>query len=600
MSAFAAMAETIPSGGSDLFDSRKAMSALPGKLLRRADVEATGLDIRHNVIRHAIRVKTLRRPDRDYRMQLRIPIEKPVSRGETVLLSFWARGVEGTDEARETRLRVYFQQTREPWLKAINRSLTLPREWTHYCFPFRIPRGNYKAGEAGVYMAVGYDPQTIQVGDIRAVNYGKDRDPDTLPKTIAPMTYKGREADAEWRKAALARIEKHRKGDLTVTVKIDGKPAAGAKVAIRMKRHAYKFGSAVTAGGIAKQDKDGERYRQIIEQQFNKVVFENDLKYGPWLLGKKRKHNYYNHDYLFPAFKWLAERGILIRGHTLCWGPVRKERDFWRGLFIDNKPDEARKILFEHIAEKLEAVKKHVPEWDALNHPVAGFGDKGHRLDRIYGREIYRDVIQLARRVQPDMNVYINEGQIMPGRGDRIDEYIDLAKWLKKNDAAPDGIGFMCHFGEASLTPPAEIYERLEKFAALGCELQATEFDINILDPECQADYMRDFLTTWFSHPKTVGIIMWGFWEGRHWRPDAALYARDWTERPVGRAWREMLFRTWWTNEAGKTDEKGQFSVRGFLGDYEVEVGHGGREAMREVSLGSPGAVTTVEFGAVK
>ena len=591
------MAETIPTGGRDLFDSTKAMQALPGALMRMSGVQATGLDIRHDQIRHAIQVKTLKRPDKDYRMQLRIPIEKPVSKGETVLLSFWACGVEGTDEAGETKLRVYFQQMGEPWFKDVNQALTLPRKWTHYCFPFRIQRNNYKPGEAGVYMAVGYDPQTIQIGDIRALSYGKERDPDTLPETIPPVTYKGREADAAWRKAALERIEKHRKGDLSVTVKIKGKPVAGAKVRVRMKRHAYKFGSAVTAGGIAEQDKDGERYREIIEQQFNKVVFENDLKYGPWLLGKKRTHNYYNHDFLFPAFKWLGELDIPIRGHTLCWGPVRKQRDFWRGLFIDNKPAEARKILFEHITEKLEAVKEYVPEWDALNHPVAGFGDKGHRLDKIYGREIYRDVILLARRIQPGIKIYINEGQIMPGGGDRIDEYIDLTKWLKKNDAAPDGIGFMCHFGAASLTPPAEIYGRLEKFASLGCELQATEFDINIRDRECQADYMRDFLTVWFSHPRTIGIIQWGFWEGRHWKPEAALYEKDWTERPVGKAWREMLFKTWWTNEAGKTDKNGRFTVRGFLGDYQLEISHDGNKIVTTVPLTQARTTADVDLG---
>jgi endo-1,4-beta-xylanase len=32
-----------------------------------------------------------------------------------------------------------------------------------------------------------------------------------------------------------------------------------------------------------------------------------------------------------------------------------------------------------------------------------------------------------------------------------------------------------------------------------------------------------------FAHPSVEGILMWGFWQGKHWRPNAFLWKKDWT-----------------------------------------------------------------------
>jgi hypothetical protein len=93
-----------------------------------------------------------------------------------------------------------------------------------------------------------------------------------------------------------------------------------------------------------------------------------------------------------------------------------------------------------------------------------------------------------------------------------------------------------------------------------------------------QTAYTRDFLTAAFSHPAVDSIIMWGFWEGRHWLPDAALLTRDWKLKPNGQAWLDLVKKDWWTNADGTADAKGEYKTRGFYGDYEVTVtGPGGK-----------------------
>ena len=91
-------------------------------------------------------------------------------------------------------------------------------------------------------------------------------------------------------------------------------------------------------------------------------------------------------------------------------------------------------------------------------------------------------------------------------------------------------------------------------------------------DEDLQKRYMRDFMTAAFSHPAVNEIIQWGFWEGKHWLPNAALYRKDWTIKPNGQAWLDLVKRDWWTNADGATGADGSYRTRGFYGDYEITV----------------------------
>src|ERR1044071_8910683 len=64
----------------------------------------------------------------------------------------------------------------------------------------------------------------------------------TLPLKLA---YKGREANAAWRKEAEARIERSRKADLSLTVTdAAGQPLPDAELSIKLKRHSFGWGAA--------------------------------------------------------------------------------------------------------------------------------------------------------------------------------------------------------------------------------------------------------------------------------------------------------------------------------------------------------------------
>jgi hypothetical protein len=122
------------------------------------------------------------------------------------------------------------------------------------------------------------------------------------------------------------------------------------------------------------------------------------------------------------------------------------------------------------------------------------------------------------------------------------------------------------------------VYAIVDRFAALGKDIKITEHDINITQRNVQADYTRDFMTILFSHASVKSFMIWGFWQNSHWKPDAALFNADWTIRPHGEAWKDLVFNQWWTKKADKiADTSGKVSFEGFLGTYKYTIKSGGR-----------------------
>src|SRR4051812_13191789 len=122
------------------------------------------------------------------------------------------------------------------------------------------------------------------VGRARAADVVVDEDETPGRPAAVPLTYKGQEQDAPWRKDAAARIEAQRKADVAVTVTdASGQPAAGADVSIKMKRHGFSWGASARAPllvekptlnlgpGVAMPDKVAiAKYQELLPSLFNR------------------------------------------------------------------------------------------------------------------------------------------------------------------------------------------------------------------------------------------------------------------------------------------------------------------------------------------
>jgi len=398
-------------------------------------------------------------------------------------------------------------------------------------------------------------------------------------------TYDGRAADAAWRQAARARIERHRKADLVVAVTgADGKPVSGAEVTVAMQRHAFGFGSAVAADRILADGRDGDEYRKVIRECFSKVVFENDLKWPSWEHKERCART-------LKALDWLQAQSVAVRGHCLVW-PSWKHMPRDLGRLKDDPPALRRRIA-THVREEVSVLKGRIADWDVINEPLWN-----HDAMDVLGKGVMVEWYKIARQADPAAVLYLNDQNILASGGtDRRhqEHYEGTVRFLRKEGAPLGGLGMQCHFGE-NLTPPARLIKLLDRFAEFGLPIQVTEFDIHTKDRRLQADYLRDFMTAIFSHPRVEAILMWGFWAGRHWRPEAALYDRDWTLRPHGEAWRDLVLKEWWTRASGRADARGRLEMRGFFGTYEITVAAGDKTRAVTATLAKDGQTVTVRL----
>ena len=120
-----------------------------------------------------------------------------------------------------------------------------------------------------------------------------------------------------------------------------------------------------------------------------------------------------------------------------------------------------------------------------------------------------------------------------------------------------------------------------------------TEFDVSSSDKQQQADYLRDYLTMSFSQAGVDEFINWGFWSGLHYLPDAALYDLDFSVRPNGQVYEDLVFGNWWTDTRATT-RNGIVNSEVFKGNYQITVTFGGQTTTKTLSEFNADGATTI------
>lgn len=533
-------------------------------------------------VSRAIELHTRQRPPNPWDFQLAQKVPAAIRKGDVLWITLWARATETTAESQEGSSQLCVEQASAPFDKLGVFDFSVDKPWQQCAWTCTAGRDS-APGETQVCLRGGYAPQTIQVGGLQIVDYGPSVKPGSLPHSR--IVYPGMEADAPWRKAAAERIEKYRKADLRVVVNdASGRPVPDATVAIALQRHAFGFGSCVAASRIEGTGPDNDRYRDVIRNSYSKVVLENDLKWNAWERGAPdgRKTT-------LAALRWLRDQGIDVRGHNLVWPSWRNSPPSLKALKDD--PDALEKRIEDHIRDVVGATRGQLTEWDVVNEPYAN-----HNVLDLLPPNAMASWFGLARRLDPRPVLFLNDYAGLTSRGENTphkDAFEKTLRSLKDQGAPLGGLGIQAHFGR-QLTGPEPLLKELDRWAALGLDIQVTEFDLDFDDEEVQARYTRDFMTAVFSHPAVSALLMWGFWEESHWKPQAALYRGDWSIKPNGQAWNDLVLKEWHTDLAVKTDASGTASARGFLGQYRITVTSHGVSRTFPLALPREGAVLPV------
>lgn len=370
-------------------------------------------------------------------------------------------------------------------------------------------------------------------------------------------------------------ISKYRKGELVVKAK------KGARITVEQLRHEFWFGCAIPnnfAGGMSASNL--KMFREKFLENFNSAVTENALK---WMIMEPEKDKI-NYAVVDSILAWTERNNLPLRGHNLFWGIVRSPNtgmQYVQQWVMDMGTDELRNRIQERAETITKRYKGRFAEYDLNNEMIHG----NYYEDRL-GPEITKLMAQWSLNGDPGAKLWVNDYDILISDsplGIGLPEYMAHIRKLLKQGVPIAGIGVQGH-SYLETFDRQELVRCLDSLALFKLPIRITEFNIpgmrskykqsqlTAAQEESKAKEIADFYRICFAHHAVEGIIMWGFWEGANWIPSSSLYKRDWTPTPSAEAYKNLVYKEWWTKDSGVAGRKGIYSVPAFFGKYKVTV----------------------------
>lgn len=376
----------------------------------------------------------------------------------------------------------------------------------------------------------------------------------------------------------------------TITLKItgkDGTPSKNREVAVRQTRHKFLFGCAeFSVVPLANDELQGEDKLRA-ERYFEKFLDLFNFATLPFYWGRfepvKGKPDTAR---LKKAAQWLKSKGLVLKGHPLCWHTVTAP---WL-LSMSNS---------EILAAQLERIRRDVTEfaglidmWDVINEvvimPIFDKYDNGiTRICKEIGRiPLVRKVFEAAKESNPKGVFLINDFNIS-------EAYDILIEGLLESGVPIDVIGIQSHMhqGYWGIEKTEEILERFSRFNLPIHFTETTLVSGHLMPPgiEDLNDYKVDewpstpegeerqareavlHYKTLFAHPMVEAITWWNFVDGGWLNAPAGLVTKDGRVKPIYYELHKLIKGEWWTGEQHLiTDDEGKITVSGYLGDYEI------------------------------
>jgi endo-1,4-beta-xylanase len=362
-------------------------------------------------------------------------------------------------------------------------------------------------------------------------------------------------------------IDSNRKGEIVIKAK------PGAKVQVEQVAHEFWFGCAIpnsfADGSMPENDKI--QFKKKFLANFNSAVTENAVKWGTM----ERRKGEVDYSVIDGILNWIEANNIALRGHNLFWGIPQFIQPWVKEL-----SDKDLELTIKNRAETVTArYKGRFAEYDLNNEMV-----HGNYYEERLGADITKKMAAWSQAGDPEIKLFLNDYDILTGV--KLKEYMAQIRLLLKQGVPIAGIGVQGHL-HAETFDRIQLKNALDSLAQFNLPIRVTEFNIpgqrskyyenrklKLSDEEevQKASELVDFYKICFAHPAVDGLIMWGFWEGANWIPVSSLYKRDWSPTPAAEAYRNLIFKEWWTIEEGKINRKGEFSVPAFFGKYKVTV----------------------------
>ncbi|HOQ62548.1 MAG TPA: endo-1,4-beta-xylanase, partial [Clostridia bacterium] len=324
----------------------------------------------------------------------------------------------------------------------------------------------------------------------------------------------------------------HRRGAALVTfVDRDGAPLAGKSVRYEQLTHQFLFGfGAFDAVDLAGEDLLLERKAALMDRMSKMLALFN---YGtlPFYWGRfEPEEGEPQTEALLRAADWLRGRGVMVKGHPLCWHTVCAP---W--LMRYDNPTILQKQL-ARIRREAADFRGRIDTWDVINEVVImpvfdRYDNAVTRIAKDLGRVgIVRAVFEAARETNPGATLILNDFDMSPAYERLIADCLDAGVRI-------DVIGLQSHQHQGYWGMD-KLQDVLRRFSRFGLPLHFTEntlisgdlmprhiADLNdwqVKDwpstpegEERQAREVEEMYTALFAHPRVEAVTVWNAADGK-------------------------------------------------------------------------------------
>jgi len=280
----------------------------------------------------------------------------------------------------------------------------------------------------------------------------------------------------------------------------------------------------------------------------------------------------------------LKEKGMVLKGHPLCWHTVGAD---WLMAYSNEKILETQ---LARIRRDIQAFAGVIDMWDVINEAVimplfSRYDNAITRICKQYGRiKLMRDLFAEARAASQNATLLINDFETS-------EAYDILIEGLLESGVKIDVIGIQSHMHQG-WWGAEKTHEILERFSRFGLPLHFTE--TTLISGEIMPKHIKD-LNDWqveewpstpegearqaeevaahyeilFAHPLVESITWWSFHDGLWLKAPSGLLDKNSDPKPAYRALHSKIKGEWWSGEQTiKADANGTISVTGVKGDY--------------------------------
>lgn len=236
---------------------------------------------------------------------------------------------------------------------------------------------------------------------------------------------------------------------------------------------------------------------------------------------------------------FARQNNLSMRGHTLVWHSQTPA-----AFFTDEKGNQLTKEqLYERLKNYMTAVMNRYKDvifcWDVVNEALSDSPDNIYRTSspwyQICGKDFIAQAFRIARSVNPNVKLIYNDYNLVDPA--KLERAITMLKELKNSGVPVDGVGMQAHWSKE--VTGEMINTAINRFAALGLEVQITEFDVTTYSnfhgegsknqvQETQPyskeveDRLAENYKTYFevmhkNADKITSVTFWGLHDGMTW-----------------------------------------------------------------------------------